>query len=132
MRKLSKECFYTDIEIDLEDVYFFNNYVTDGAIVIDTAVADYRAYDKKSLDVISGQKTIENIVCEQNLEKVLNKDVEVEIGDVTYLDTRLVMSKDKKIKLLIGEKYARQIGQCLYCFYLNDMFYFFEFCVVIP
>ncbi len=128
MRKLSKECFYTDIEIDLEDVYFLNNYVTDGVIVIDTAVADYRAYDKKSLDVISGQKTIENIVCEQNLENVLNKGIEVEIGNVTYSDRRLVISKDKKVKLLIDEKYARQIGQWLYCFYLNDMFYFFEFC----
>ena len=128
MRKLSKERFYTDIEFDLGEVYIHKNYVADRSLVIDTAVAGYRAYDKKGLDVISGQKTIENIVCEQNLENVLNKGVEVEIGNVTYRDTRLVMSKDKKVKLLIGEKYARQIGQWLYCFYLNDMFYFFEFC----
>ena len=128
MRKLSKESFYTDIEFNLEDVYFHKNYVTDGSLVIDTDVAGYRAYDKKSLAVISGQKTIENIVCEQNLENVLNKGIEVEIGNVTYSDRRLVMSEDKKTKLLIGEKYARQIGQWLDCFYLNDIFYFFEFC----
>ena len=128
MRKLSKECFYTDMEIDLEDAYFLNNYVTDGTIVIDTAVAGYRAYNQKNLAPESARKIIENIICEQNLENVLNVGIEVEIGGVTYSDRRLVMSKDKKVKLLIGEKYARQIGQWLYCFYLNDMFYFFEFC----
>lgn len=128
MRKLSKECFYTDIEIDLEEVYFYKNYVTDGAIIIDTAVAGYRAYDKNNLKTEMGQKIIENVICEQNLENVLNKGIEVEIGNVTYSDRRLVISKDKKVKLLIGEKHARQIGQWLYCFYLNDIFYFFEFC----
>ena len=128
MRKLSKESFYTDIEFDLEEAYIHKNYVTDGSFVLDTAVAGYRAYDKKNLNKVSEQKIIENIVCEQNLENVLNIGIKVEIGDVTYSDVRLVMSKDKKVKLLIGEKYARQIGQWLDCFYLNDMFYFFEFC----
>ena len=127
IRKLSKEIFYTDIQIDLDDVYIYKDYVTNGELVLDAKVATYRAYSRKVLPDAAAEQVIENVICKQNLEIVLKKGIPVWIQKASIRDVRLVTNDSNTQSYLLGEKYARQIPEWLYCFYLNDIFYFFEY-----
>lgn len=122
MRKLSEEIFDTDIEIDLDDVYTYKNYITNGELTLDTRVATYRAYSHNVLPNADAQGIIENVICKQNLEIVLEKGEPVEVQKASIQDVRLVTNSNNNHSYLLGEKYARQIPKWLHCFYLNDIF----------
>lgn len=109
------------------DVFKCGNWITDGAILIDTDIIDVVANVRSDNDKLDCSKTIKKWTNKNTLKDVLKEENEVEIGKFGFDNFRLMYHVDGHIKEIINEFYINQFLHNGFAFsFYNDMFYIFD------
>ena len=124
--KLSNEHFNNDIDFAFtEDLLRYGHYITNGEMVIDERTAEVRGNVVKNLKEWQYNASIEPIINEKRLKKVLDSKYYVETTPIALNNLFLAFNEKENIKVLMGAKYAN-MTDLLYIFYYEDVFYCFD------
>lgn len=125
---LSEEIFDAEYEIDYryKKLYRFENYLTDGEMVIDTRKNYYSSNYGFCVELQEEKfnAIINPFIQDEYLKKVLQAENQVQLSDVSYKGVALLKNKVKNH--LISAYYAEEL-KGLELFYFENKIYFFLF-----
>lgn len=122
---VSKERFNQDlVDINGLALYSYDNYYTDGSIIIDKRCANFENCIFKELDEQRFKKCVEPIINIKNLNKIVKaKNEVINVFDMPLHRQKLFNTKSKYF--LLHERYADFFDECTDIYYKNNIAYFF-------